>query len=62
MVQKSSESDVNYLEQVDGYSETFSDFYFDFCEALYVYENFVDDLDDWNLDSDIDNDFSANNC
>jgi hypothetical protein len=35
------------------------DFDFEFCEALYLHENFVDDVDDWDLDSDIENDFSA---
>ncbi len=55
----SSESDVNYLEEVDSDSETFSDFDFDFCEAPDFHENLVDDADDWDVDSDVDSDLSA---
>ncbi|KAK4024107.1 uncharacterized protein LOC116930737 isoform X1 [Daphnia magna] len=58
-IHSSSESDVNFLEEVDSDSETFSDFDFDFCKALNFDENLVDDVDDWEVDSDIDNDLNA---
>ncbi|KAK4011431.1 hypothetical protein OUZ56_020549 [Daphnia magna] len=58
-IHSSSESDVNFLEEVDADSETFSDFDFDFCKAPNFDENLVDDVDDWEVDSDIDNDLNA---
>jgi hypothetical protein len=55
----SLESDVNFLEEVDVDSEIFLDFDFQFCEAPDFDEDLVDDVDDWDVHSDIDRNFNA---